>query len=161
VQAKGFTLIELISVIVILGVLSAFALPKFANLSDQAQISVTKAVQSSFYTAAKQLHLQWAIEAEPSIVVIDGINVLMSATGYPDRSAANSAGCAVIWNSIMDTTINIVVYPGAVAVEEWSALAFGPACVYINHGGTVFVNTSTPFFSYFPSTGIGVGFNLD
>jgi len=35
-KQHGFTLIELIMVIVILGVLSAFAIPKFANLSKEA-----------------------------------------------------------------------------------------------------------------------------
>jgi hypothetical protein len=61
----------------------------------------------------------------------------------------------------MVTSINIVVYPGALPASEWSALRFGPACVYINHNGDVFSNTQTPFFSYFPSTGSGAGFNLD
>ncbi len=36
---KGFTLIELIMVIVILGVISAVAIPKFLSLSDSAKLS--------------------------------------------------------------------------------------------------------------------------
>ena len=39
---SGFTLIELVMVIVILGIISAIAIPKFADLTTQAKISATK-----------------------------------------------------------------------------------------------------------------------
>ncbi len=41
-NAKGFTLIELVMVIVILGILSAIAIPKFVDLTGKAKVSAAK-----------------------------------------------------------------------------------------------------------------------
>ena len=55
-KTKGFTLIELIVVIVILGVLAATAAPKFINLKSDAQTATLEAIKASMEGAAALVH---------------------------------------------------------------------------------------------------------
>ena len=53
---KGFTLIELVVVIVILGILAATAAPKFIDLTGDARRSVMEGVQGSINSAVNLAH---------------------------------------------------------------------------------------------------------
>jgi general secretion pathway protein G len=52
-KARGFTLVEIILVIVIIGILAAIIIPKFAGQSDKAKVATTKANINSLRSAIR------------------------------------------------------------------------------------------------------------
>ncbi len=59
VKQRGFTLIELVVVIVILGILAAFAVPRFMGLEDKARTATLTSMQGSLLSAATMAYGVW------------------------------------------------------------------------------------------------------
>ena len=93
-REKGFTLIELIMVIVLLGLLAAVAIPQFTNLSTQANIAaeqgVVGGVRSGIYT--------WHANALA--------NGLTGAASWPSNAVlctnGNAAVCTVCFSGVLE-----------------------------------------------------------
>ena len=96
---RGFTLIELIVVIVILGVLAAFAMPRFINLQSEARVNKAIALAGAVRTAATLAKAQAIVDnvscsAATSDVTLEGSSVALAYC----TPAASSTGIVLAAN---------------------------------------------------------------
>jgi MSHA pilin protein MshA len=97
-KKSGFTLIELIMVIVILGVLAAFALPRFANLGGDARGATIEALAGAIKAASNIAHskqLATGVGAGVS-VILEGPTTVTMVSGYPTADADGMTKAAQI-----------------------------------------------------------------
>ena len=114
----GFTLIELIIVIVILGILAVTAAPKFINLQNDARKSTVTAMAGAVKSAAAMTYSKAVLAgqdaASSGTITIDGKRVTL-VWGYP---AASTAGLAYVidapstdWTADTNTNGSYILTP--------------------------------------------------
>ena len=94
-EEKGFTLIELVIVIVILGIISSVAIPKFVGLSDEARAGAARGVAGAMSSTIAWKHAAYLVNNTS----YNGPSVI-SDTQFASGLTPPTGGSNVItWNS--------------------------------------------------------------
>ena len=128
-QQQGFTLIELVIVVVILGLLAVTAIPKFLDLTNQAENANIEGMAGGFATAVSLVRAQWESQGRPknpsglNSVLYDGTTLVLTTenvangirpgyvTGLTGGAGLgtgfDSTNCLEIWRNIFQQPATI------------------------------------------------------
>jgi MSHA pilin protein MshB len=113
-KQQGFTLIELVIVVIILGLLGAAAVPRFLDATDDARDSSVEGVAGGFASAVGLVRAEWELAGRPSgntNISYDGVSMDVTDKGYPaslggnepDAATMDASDCEQVFASIMQS----------------------------------------------------------
>lgn len=148
---KGFSLVEMVVVIVLLGILAVTAAPRFLNLQDDARDAVLKGYAGALKGSLGIVSGKWMVEGEPSTLTIDGteLSFVNEEGKFNFPVAADTNDCVNIWNALVDGVRSVETDAGkdelltkylgmSAQVEE----VMGATCQYalLNAGSILYVS---------------------
>lgn len=160
----GFTLVELILVIVLLGILSALAIPRFSNLSDSSHKSVVDSLASSFEVSVRIFrscyYASGAGGFRTDLNCYSETNVASSVTGYPlgtntslsvNGTTLVGSNCLELWQALIaDNDMTLAFHTDSSFNSETDI-------IYWYAGGDVTSSSTYCYYNYIrdnPSKGV-------
>lgn len=147
---SGFTLIEMVAVIIILAIMAASALPRFVNLSQDARLSTIQGLAGGLRSAVALAKSQWiaANSGTQNFVSMNGQNVSVVYAATPGSTVNNlgvplegTTGIDLALDSFYGYSSNMVAGTG----EVWypTGVTNSAICSVIYTSGTVSVTAVT------------------
>jgi MSHA pilin protein MshA len=128
-RQAGFTIIELVMVIVILGILAAIALPKFVGLQTDARKAKLNGAKGAISSAMAMSHGKFLVDGAGVLTqTSEGVTVTL-AFGYPNAASIAAASGIVSTDYTLDTSVanELTVSPTGVAAVANCKLVYTEA----------------------------------
>lgn len=133
---KGFTLIELVVVIVILGLLAAVALPRFVNLTRDARIASLQGVAGGLRSAIALARAEYVVRGNTASTTISMDNQVVTVlaeagnAGFGGTPESSAAGIGVAMPSPDGYT---VTFGGGTALSTYEPTSGGSATCRVEY----------------------------